>query len=169
MPPTPPGGGSVAERVRAELRTIRENVAGVHGSLAATCDGLLVAHDLPDLEPAEVAALAATTQALASRTTAATGCGQFRETVARGSEGYLAVYPAGERAIVAIIGTGRLNVGMLRYQVGDVVERVAAQSAGFGDWAAPDQLGVAGRRPGASPVVPRQQSRVLPRRRGGTS
>jgi predicted regulator of Ras-like GTPase activity (Roadblock/LC7/MglB family) len=168
MPPSPSGGGSVAERVRAELQTIRDNVAGVHGSLAATSDGLLVAHDLPDLEPAEVAALAATTQALASRTTAATGCGQFRETVARGSDGYLAVYPAGERAIVAIIGTGTLNVGMLRYQVCDVVERVAAQSAEFGNWAAPDQPGVASRSPGASPVVPRQQSRVLPRRRGST-
>ena len=168
MPPSSPGGGSVADRVRAELQTIRDKVAGVHGSLAATSDGLLVAHDLPDLEPAEIAALAATTQALASRTTAATGCGQFRETVARGSEGYLAVYPAGERAIVAIIGTSTLNVGMLRYQVRDVVERVTAQSPEFGNWAAPGQPGLAVGRPGAGPVVPRQQSRVLPRRRGST-
>lgn len=169
MPPSPRDGGSGTDRVRAELQTIRDKVAGVHGSLAATSDGLLLAHDLPDLEPAEIAALAATIQALASRATAATGCGQFRETVARGSAGYLAVYPAGERAIVAIVGTSTLNVGMLRYQVRDMVEQVAAQSAEFGNWATPGQPGLAGSRPGAGPMIPRQQSRVLPRRRGSTA
>ena len=82
---------SAQDQVQAELQRIRANVTGVHGSLAATVDGLLVAHDVPDLEPTQIAALVATTLAVASRASLATGCGQFRETVARGTDGYLAV------------------------------------------------------------------------------
>ena len=66
---------------------------------------------MPDLEPTQIAALAATTLAVASRASLATGRGQFRETVARGTDGYLAVYAAGPGAVVAVIGTTRLNVG----------------------------------------------------------
>jgi uncharacterized protein len=162
-----PGADPVAERVRAELQTIRAKVTGVHGSLTATSDGLLVAHDLPDLEPAEIAALAATTQALAGRTTAAAGRGQFRESVARGSEGYLAVYAAGDGAIVAVIGTARLNVGMLHYQVRDVIERIAALSTGFTRWGGGPARATG--RPGRpSVVVPPQSSPALPKRRGNT-
>lgn len=118
-----------ADRIRAELERIRASVVGVHGSLAATSDGLLVAHDVPDREPVQIAALVATTLAVASRATLATGRGQFREAVARGSDGYLAVYAAGESAIVAVIGTTGLNVGMLQYQARDIIERVALLSA----------------------------------------
>jgi uncharacterized protein len=127
----------VEERVRTELQRIREYVAGVHGSLTATSDGLLIAHDLPDREPTQIAALVATTLALGSRMTLSTGRGQFRETVTRGTEGYLAVYAAGRSSIVAVIGTPRLNVGMLQYQVRDIIARIASYSTEFGTWAAP--------------------------------
>ena len=82
---------SVEDQVRAELRQIRTHVAGVRGSLAATSDGLVVALDIPDVEPTQIAALAAATLAVTRRATMATECGTFREAVARGSDGYLAV------------------------------------------------------------------------------
>jgi uncharacterized protein len=126
----------LAERLRAELARIRANVAGVHGSVVATSDGFLVAHDVPDLEPTEIAALAATTRALATRTTLAAGCGEFRETMARGSAGYLATYAAGTNAIVAVIGTNDLNVGMLRFQAREIVARIAANAPEFRNWTA---------------------------------
>ena len=134
MPTTRKAAASVADRIRAELQLIRANVTGVHGSLAATSDGLPVAYDLPDLEPTEISALVATTHALASRATLATGRGQFREAVARGSQGYLAVYAAGSSAIVAVIGTSRLNVGMLQYQVREIIERIAGHATDLGKW-----------------------------------
>jgi uncharacterized protein len=127
----------VEERVRHELQRIRDRVAGVHGSLTATSDGLLIAHDLLDREPTQIAALIATTLALGSRMTLSTGRGQFRETVTRGTDGYLAVYAAGRSSIVAVIGTPRLNVGMLQYQVREIIERIATYSTEFGTWAAP--------------------------------
>lgn len=137
MPPSRRGRANVEERVLAELASIRANVTGVHGSLAATIDGLLVAHDLPDADPAQIAALMSSTFALASRATLMTGRGQFREAVTRGSEGYLAVYAAGRNAIVAVIGTSTLNVALLQYQARSIIERVADYSDEFRKWSVP--------------------------------
>jgi uncharacterized protein len=186
---TPP----LEERVRAELELIRSNVVGVHGSLVATSDGFLVAHDVPDLEPTEIAALVATTRALATRTTAAAGRGEFREALARGSHGYLAAYAAGTNAIVAVIGTNELNVGMLHFQTREIIERIAANSPEFRKWPSGESGGQPGTRspggqagtrspggqagtrlPGgragtarsvSAPAVPRDAAVPLPRRR----
>ena len=122
-------GSSVEDLVEAELRKLRANVAGVQGSLVATSDGLLVANDVPGQEPTQTAALVATTLAVASRATRATGRGHFREAIARGTDGYLAVYAAGQNAIVAVVGTNQLNVAMLQYQARTVIERIAGLSA----------------------------------------
>jgi uncharacterized protein len=154
----------LAERLHAELERIRANVAGVHGSVVATSDGFLVAHDVPDLEPTEIAALAATTRALATRTTLAAGRGEFRETMARGSGGYLATYAAGSNAIVAVIGTNDLNVGMLRYRARDIIARIAANAPEFRNWTgarAADHDGSAPAEPGPGRDTPPP----LPRRR----
>jgi hypothetical protein len=119
------------DNITAELAYIKANVAGVQGSIAATSDGLVLAHDVPGLEPTQVAALAATTLALASRATLATGLGGFREAIARGDDGYLAVYSAGISAIVAVVGSSQLNLGMLRYQASGVMERIAKHALGL--------------------------------------
>ena len=42
---------SVRDPIAEELRLIRQNVPGVRGSITATSDGLLVAHDMHGLEP----------------------------------------------------------------------------------------------------------------------
>ena len=131
------GSPSIEDKIRAELQLIRAHVAGVRGSLAATSDGLVVAHDVPDVEPSQVAAIAAATLALASRATLATGCGTLREAVARASDGYLAVYAAGDSVIVAVMGTSGLNVGMLQYRVREIIDRIAGFATQTGAWAAP--------------------------------
>jgi predicted regulator of Ras-like GTPase activity (Roadblock/LC7/MglB family) len=128
------GDPSVEDRVWAELRQLRTTVSGVYGCLVATNDGLLIAQDVPGLEPAEIAALAATTRSLANRSVHVAERGQFREALSRGSEGYLAVYAAGANAVVAVVGTNDLNVAMLHYQARGIVERIAAHSAHFAKW-----------------------------------
>lgn len=184
-----PAARSLENRVRTELRKLRDSVAGVHGSLVATNDGFLVAHDVPGLEPTEIAALAATTRALASRSTQATGRGQFREALARGSTGYLAVFAAGGSAVMAVVGTDDLNVAMLHYHARDVVERIATHSAELRNWGAappaaassassagPGSAGPSGAdaaAPGVRPgrAAPAQPDRPppLPRRRTATA
>lgn len=54
--------------------------------------------------------------------------------LARGSKGYLAAYAAGVNAIVAVIGTNELNIGLLHLQTREVIERIAAHSPEFRKW-----------------------------------
>jgi predicted regulator of Ras-like GTPase activity (Roadblock/LC7/MglB family) len=122
---------AVTDPIANELRLIRSNVPGVRGSVTATTDGLLLAHDVHGLEPTQIAALVAATHAVAVRASLSTECGQLKEVITRGSEGYLAVYAAGGTAIVAVLGTTDLNVAMLNFQARRMIERVAEHSAGL--------------------------------------
>jgi hypothetical protein len=122
---------AASDQIGAELRLLRKNVPGIRGSITATSDGLLVAQDVHDLEATQIAALVAAMHAVAVRATLSTQCGQFKEVITRGSEGYLAVYAAGGTAIVAVLGTSDLNVAMLNFQSRKMIARVAEQAANF--------------------------------------
>jgi uncharacterized protein len=124
----------VEELVLRELRSLRDSVAGIQGSLVTTSDGLLVTHDISGMEPSKIAAIVATTLGLASQATLATGRGPFREAVARGSDGYLVAYAAGPSAVIAVIGDTGLNVGMLHYEMRDMVGRIASYASKFPRW-----------------------------------
>lgn len=126
--------------VHAELRTLRAMITGIEGSLVATSDGLLLAHDIPDLEPARLAALVSTTLSLARQAVRETGRGEFREALARGTAGYLMVYAAGSNAVVAIIGDAQLNVAMMQYQARETIERITACSGDLGRWSGAAEL-----------------------------
>jgi predicted regulator of Ras-like GTPase activity (Roadblock/LC7/MglB family) len=162
----PPATDPITE----ELQLIRQNVPGVRGSITATSDGLLVAHDMHGLEPTQVAALVAATHAVAVRASLSTECGQLKEVITRGADGYLAVYAAersGGPVIVAVLGTSELNVAMLNFQARKMIERIAEHSAGLArepradsavpappardDGPAGDQPLPARRRPGRKP------------------
>jgi uncharacterized protein len=123
----PPTSDAIAD----ELRLIRKNVPGVRGSITATADGLLVAHDMHGIEPTQVAALVAATHAVAVRASLSTQCGQLREVITRGSDGYLAVYSAGPAAIVAVLGVSDMNIAMLNFQVRKMIDRIAEHSSGL--------------------------------------
>lgn len=120
---------AMTDRIAEELQLIKTNVPGVRGSIAATADGLLVAHDLPGIEPTQVAALVAASHAVAVRASLSTECGQLKEVITRGGDGYLAVYAAGGPVIVAVLGTAELNVAMLNFQSRKMIERIAQHSA----------------------------------------
>ncbi|MCC5574643.1 roadblock/LC7 domain-containing protein [Microtetraspora sp. AC03309] len=121
------------QRVHAELRDLRTQMGGVHGSMVAASDGFLISCDIPELEPTRIAALIAATLGLARQATQATGRGRFREAVARGSDGYLAVFAVGDDAVLAVIGTDDLNIGMLHYQIRDLIKRITSHLAQF-EW-----------------------------------
>jgi uncharacterized protein len=172
MPALRKGSPSVEDKVRAELQLIRAQVPGVRGSLAATSDGLVFAHDVPDVEPSQIAAISAATLALASRATLTTGCGNFREVVVRGSDGYLAVYAAGETAIVAVVGTSSLNVGMLQYRAREIIDRIATYSTQIGAWAAAPAAARPGTRSASAASAKSARASdgpPLPRRRPASS
>jgi uncharacterized protein len=139
---------SATDSITAELRLIRQNVPGVRGSITATSDGLLVAHDMHGLEPTQVAALVATTHAVAVRASLSTECGRLKEVITRGADGYLAVYAAGGPVIVAVLGSNELNVAMLNFQARKIIERIAEHSAGLARGARADSAVPAPSSPG---------------------
>ena len=137
-----PRDPALADQIGQELTLIGERVPGVRGSVAATSDGILIAHDVRDLEPTQIAALVAAMHAVAVRAALSTESGQLKDVITRASDGYLAVYAAGSAAIVAVLGTTELNVAILNYQAPAIIERVAGHLANIA------------RRPPADPGYP---------------
>jgi predicted regulator of Ras-like GTPase activity (Roadblock/LC7/MglB family) len=143
------------ELIADELRQIRKHVHGVRGSITATADGLVVAHDVHGLEPTQIAALVAATHAVAVRASLSTQCGQLKEVITRGSDGYLAVYSAGPAAIVAVLGVGDMNVAMLNFQARKMIERITEHAAALT------------RRPRAAAAQPREDESLPGRHLSG--
>ncbi|MFD8432081.1 MULTISPECIES: roadblock/LC7 domain-containing protein [Streptomyces] len=147
---------AVESDVLDELHRLRNRVPQLTGSLAATVDGLVLAHDAPGTEPEGLAALTAAALGVAHRTAEATARGGFRELLLRGADGYVATYAAGPAAVLTLLADGRVNVGRLHLEgrrsgarIGELV------AAGLG----PER----GRAQGAEPVTapPAQTARPI--------
>ncbi|MGV9676059.1 roadblock/LC7 domain-containing protein [Nocardia sp. NPDC003482] len=111
--------------VLAELRALRERVPRLTGSLVASSDGLLIAHDLPDhIEPDGMAALAASQLALSYRLATTAHGGGFDEVVVQGSAGHVVVYAAGWSALT-VLAEPDVNVGRLHLESRPVARAIA--------------------------------------------
>ncbi|MEW2296621.1 roadblock/LC7 domain-containing protein [Streptomyces sp. NPDC006743] len=116
-----------------ELRRLRARVPQLTGALAASVDGLVLAHDTPGVEPEGVAALTATALGVAVRMADVTGRGGLRELLVRGVHGYVATYAAGRGAVLTLLAEDRVNVGRLHLEgrragarIGELVDAGAA-------------------------------------------
>lgn len=138
---------AVETDVLDELRRLRTRVPRLTGSLAATVDGLVLAHDVPDTEPEGLAALTAAALGVAHRMTDAAARGDFRELLVRGSGGYVATYAAGTTAVLTLLAEDRVNVGRLHLEgrrggarIADLVAtRVAPGTGRHADRPAPEE------------------------------
>lgn len=99
-----------------ELHRLRARVPQLTGALAASADGLVLAHDTPGVEPDGLAALTAAALGVAVRMADATGQGDFRELLVRGVHGYVATYAAGASAVLTLLAQDRVNVGRLHLE-----------------------------------------------------
>ncbi|MGW0081305.1 roadblock/LC7 domain-containing protein [Streptomyces sp. NPDC003393] len=120
-----------------ELRRLRVHVPQLTGALAASIDGLVLAHDTPDVEPEGVAALTAAALGVAVRMADVTGRGELRELLMRGVHGYVATYAAGRTAVLTLLAQDRVNVGRLHLEgrraaaaIGELVDAEAARGLG---------------------------------------
>ncbi|MGX4691779.1 roadblock/LC7 domain-containing protein [Streptomyces sp. JNUCC 63] len=119
-----------------ELRRLRARVPQLTGALAASVDGLVLAHDTPGVEPESVAALTAAALGVAVRMADVTGQGDLRELLVRGAYGYVATYAAGSTAVLTLLAQDRVNVGRLHLEgrragarIGELVDAEAAAKA----------------------------------------
>ncbi|MEU5212818.1 roadblock/LC7 domain-containing protein [Streptomyces sp. NPDC020742] len=117
---------TIEPRIRDELHTLRDQVRHFQGGMVASVDGMVIAHDLSDIEPDGLAALTAAAIGVAKRLTEATGQGDFEETLTRGTTGYVAAYSAGRRAVLTAVAGPDTNVGRLHLQARRAAERIGA-------------------------------------------
>ncbi|MFJ8146506.1 roadblock/LC7 domain-containing protein [Streptomyces sp. NPDC096048] len=152
---------AVESDVLDELHRLRNRVPQLTGSLAATVDGLVLAHDAPGTEPEGLAALTAAALGVAQRMADATSRGGFRELLLRGTDGYVATYAAGPAAVLTLLADGRVNVGRLHLEgrrsgarIGELVVDRIGQDRGRPSAAEHDTtpLGEAARPIGTLPV-----------------
>jgi uncharacterized protein len=129
-PVSPDGGMSTRLDVLAELHGLRGRVEAIEGSVIATTDGMVVAHDLGDsetfgVEPEGVAALSAVNLGLSQRIADTASHGELQETVIRGAFGQVVTYAAGDRALLTVLARSDIDLGRLHPVARQVADRVA--------------------------------------------
>jgi predicted regulator of Ras-like GTPase activity (Roadblock/LC7/MglB family) len=116
----------------AELQALRDRVVGITDTALASRDGLIITADTVDINPDNLAALAAASQGLAQRMAAEAGKGALREALTRGSAGCVAVYPVGQVALLAVVGDEGLDTSRLHRESRVTVQKLAGLLGGAG-------------------------------------
>lgn len=115
------------DALSAEMRKLRENVAGVTDTVIAASDGIPILADVAKtVDPAHISALAATSLGVARQAAEVIGLGTLSQTVVFGDDGYMAVYAIGRLSLLVVLGDKGLNLGRLLHESRPVIERVGA-------------------------------------------
>jgi predicted regulator of Ras-like GTPase activity (Roadblock/LC7/MglB family) len=115
---------TVDPAVLEELDRLRGRLPELAGSVLATTDGLVVAHDAHGIEPDSLAALAAAHLALARRFAHAVNHGELRESVVECDRGYITSYTAGPNALLTLVTSGAANLAMVHLEARRCVRRL---------------------------------------------
>ena len=115
---------TVDPAVLDELNRLRTRVAELSGSVLASTDGLVIAHDAHGIEPDSIAALAAAHLALARRFAHAVDHGELRESVVECDRGYITSYTAGPTAVLTVVTSGDANLAMVHLEARRCVRRL---------------------------------------------
>ena len=107
------------------IRQLRQAVPEITGVMVASTDGLSLASNLPEAEAARTAAMAATALGLGKRIAQTSGLGGLEEVVVRGQSGYLVVYSAGERGVLAVAAPMGANLGLIHLEARGAAQRIA--------------------------------------------
>jgi uncharacterized protein len=120
------------EALLAEMEALRDRVAGITDTALATRDGLIIKADTVDVDPDNIAAMAAAMIGLAQRMTAEAGRGTLHEAVVQGSGGYVATYAVGTSALLVVVGDAGLDVTHLYRESRQTVENLNHLMTGTG-------------------------------------
>ena len=114
-----------AEALQLTILELRRACGDITGVMVASSDGLSLAHDLAPEHNLQTAAMAATAVGLSRRIVETFGHGAFEEAVVRGREGYLIVYSAGPRGVLAVLAKGEANLGLLHHVARRAATRIS--------------------------------------------
>lgn len=150
---------TVDPAVLVELGNLRTRVPELRGSVLATADGMVVAHDSHGIEPDSLAALAAAHLALARRFAHAVNQGELRESVVECDGGYITSYTAGPNALLTLVASGDANLAMVHLEARRCVRRLVALLAL--EPAAPERAGIPAQAGPATPLARRTPMATL--------
>ena len=115
---------TVDPAVLEELGRLRSRMPELSGTVLATTDGLVLAHDAHGIEPDSIAALSAAHLALARRFAHAVNHGDLRESVVECDRGYITTYTAGPNALLTLVTSGDANLAMVHHEARRCVRRI---------------------------------------------
>lgn len=128
FPPSLAGNPSLPyPAIGQELADLRLQIPGVHGCVLGGVDGLLITHNMQtDVDPNDLAALAAATYGLGRQVGLRLGQGEFQQSTVRNDHGYLSVYAVSPQVLLAVVGQDSINVARLHLRAPSTAERLAA-------------------------------------------
>lgn len=110
--------------VLAELARLRSRLPDLSATVIAGVDGMLLAYDAPGLQPETIAALSAANLGLTQRFASTVGHGELRETMIESSGGYVAIYAAGLRTLLAVLARPSANVARIHHEARRTARRL---------------------------------------------
>lgn len=130
VPIEPPNAGPANGDLETHLRTLRRRLPHLIGSAVASCDGLLLADDLPDaIEATAIAALTATLLSVSLTFAAATHGADLNEVVLDSGVGHVAIYRAGPTACLALLTDPDATLARVHLEARPAARAIAATLA----------------------------------------
>ncbi|MFK8067535.1 MAG: roadblock/LC7 domain-containing protein [Gammaproteobacteria bacterium] len=111
------------EQLEQLIEELRNNVPDITGVMVASSDGLSIASDFAEEEGARIAAVGAAAAGLGNRIAQNASLGDVNETMIKGSESLLLIYPAGD-GVLAIRAPALGNLGLVRLEAGGTCQQV---------------------------------------------
>jgi predicted regulator of Ras-like GTPase activity (Roadblock/LC7/MglB family) len=112
------------DELLTQMQALRDKVTGITGTAVASRDGLIITADTGGVDADNMAALAATSLALAQRIASEAGQGTLREAITRSSGGYVAIYAVGSTAVLVLIGDEGLDIDRMHRESRAAVDRI---------------------------------------------
>jgi predicted regulator of Ras-like GTPase activity (Roadblock/LC7/MglB family) len=112
--------------VLREISELRGRLPNITGALVVGDTGDPIAADLALGAERELAAQVAVSAAVGARLASTADVGLVTEVTVHGEDGYVALYPAGHRAALAVMTTQTVNLGRLHLQARHTAARIGA-------------------------------------------
>lgn len=117
---------STANQLQSILDNLKAALPEVREVLIATTDGMPVVHNGGSTDANRIAAMAATALGLGKRLTDTIGGGSFSESSVSGEGAQIFIYAAGSKAVLAVVSTGAISVGLIHLEARSAAKNIAA-------------------------------------------
>jgi uncharacterized protein len=113
------------EALKNHIEALRNAIPDLKGVLLASNEGLPIAHSLSNgADPNRVAAMTAAASSLGRRISDTMSVGALGEVAIRGDEGWLFIYAAGSKAVLAVMAPQAANAGLIHLEARGVAKEI---------------------------------------------